>query len=95
LLPSYLSISYFPSGEKESSPFFLQRTPALTPAESQLRNAASASEEPVLQVLALQHRTMVSISSFFALLLLELVLPSLTQEIENSHFERLCSIYVL
>lgn len=57
----------FPLGEKESSPFFLQCTQALTPAEAQLRNAACASEEPVLQVLALHHRT-ISISPLFSLL---------------------------
>lgn len=47
--------------ENRSSAFFLQHTRALTPAEARLRNAACASEEPVLQVLALHHRTMVSI----------------------------------
>lgn len=53
-------------GEKESSPFFLQWTQALTPAEAQLRNAACASEEPVLQVFALHHKTTISISSLFS-----------------------------
>lgn len=43
--------------EKES-PFFSQRTRAPALAETRLRNAARAPEEPVPQVFALHHRTL-------------------------------------
>lgn len=43
LFPTHLSISLFPIGEKKVAFFSLERTQALTPAATQLRNAACAS----------------------------------------------------